>query len=161
MAFALVFASHNGYPKSQAKILGLSGLLHDVGKTKIDNDLLRAPRKLTDQEFDEIKGHTLIGFDILRNCRFQDQEISLSALQHHEKLDGSGYPNQKTEISPVGQIIGMIDCYEALTNDDRPYRNAMGVFDTLSKIIKADVEKGKFSKKIYSQFVRSLGGLSN
>ena len=70
MAFALGFAFHIDYPRDQAKALGLSALLHDVGKAKINSHVLAAPRRLTDEEFDEIKTHTTIGFDILRECRF-------------------------------------------------------------------------------------------
>ncbi len=155
MAFALGFASHINCSRDETKELGLCGLLHDVGKTKINQQLLMASRKLTDEEFEEIKSHTTIGFNILRGCKF-DEKISLAALEHHEKLDGSGYPQKKTRISQVAQIIGIIDCYEALTNDDRPYRNSMGVFDALEEIIGKEAKVGKYNKDIYCQFVRSL-----
>ncbi len=158
MAFALGFAFYFNYSQAEAKALGLSALLHDVGKTKISKEVLTVPRKLTDEEFEEIKRHTTIGYHILRECKFNDRSINLGALEHHEKLDGSGYPNNKTRISPTAQIIGIIDCYEALTNDDRPYRSAIGAFDALNQIIAKDVENGKFNKDIYSNFVRSLGG---
>ena len=159
MAFVLGFASYIGFSRAESKVLGLGALLHDVGTTKIDQEILIAPRKLTNEEFEEMKSHTTIGYNILSKCKFKDRDIALSALEHHEKLDGSGYPNNKTKISRTAQIIGVIDCYEALTNDDRPYRNAMGTFDTLNNIIGEDVKKGKFSKEIYFQFVRSLGGV--
>jgi len=157
MAFALSFAFSLNYSQAEAKMLGLSALLHDVGKTKINKEILTAPRKLTDEEFEEIKSHTIIGYNILRNCKFNDRDISLSALEHHERLDGSGYPNNKTKINQTAQIIGIIDCYEALTNDDRPYRRSMEAFNTLNQIIGKDVKSGKFSKNLYSKLVRSLG----
>ncbi|MCP4374139.1 MAG: diguanylate cyclase, partial [Deltaproteobacteria bacterium] len=81
--------------------------------------------------------------------------IALTALQHHEKLDGSGYPHGITSTKGTAQIIGFIDCYEALTNDDRPYRNAMSPFKTL-KLMKRDVESDKFSKKLFEKFAYSL-----
>lgn len=161
MAFVLGYAFHMKYSKAEAKILGLCALLHDVGKTKINQELLTAPRKLTDEEFQEMQKHTSIGYNILRECKFSDRDISLSALEHHEKLDGSGYPGNKTRISRAAQIIGIIDCYEALTNDERPYRSAMGAFDTLDQIIGKDVKAGKFNKEIYSQFVITLAGKYN
>ena len=68
-------------------------------------------------------------------------------------------PLNKRDISQAAQIIGLIDCYEALTNDDRPYRSAMGGFQTLDQILKQEVRNGKFSAEIYSQFVRSLGDI--
>jgi len=157
MAFALGFASSLNYSQAEAKVLGLSALLHDVGKIKIHKEILIAPRKLSDVEFEEMKSHTTIGYNILKKCKFNNRDVSLCALEHHEKLDGSGYPNNKTEISQTAQIIAIIDCYEALTNDDRPYRRSMGAFDTLDQIIGKDVKEGKFSKDIYSKLIKSLG----
>ena len=83
------------------------------------------------------------------------KEIALTALQHHEKLDGSGYPYGTTSIKETAQIVGFIDCYEALTNDDRPYRNAMAPLKTL-KLMKQDVESDKFSRKLFEKFAYSL-----
>jgi putative nucleotidyltransferase with HDIG domain len=155
MALVLGYAAYAEYSLPQKKILGLCALLHDVGKTKINTDLLTAPRKLTDEEFLEIQRHTTIGFNILSNCKFESREVKLAALQHHEKLDGRGYPNKLTQISEVSQVIGFIDCYEALTNDDRPYRSAMDPLKAL-RLIKKDVEAGKFDKKIFEKFAYSL-----
>ena len=155
MALVLSYAVFMDYSLPHKKILGLSALLHDVGKTKINTDLLTAPRKLTDEEFMEIQRHTTAGFTLLNNCKFESREIKLAALQHHEKLDGSGYPNGLTRISETSYIIGFIDCYEALTNDDRPYRSAMDPLIAL-KLIKKDVEAGKFDKKIFEKFTCSL-----
>jgi putative nucleotidyltransferase with HDIG domain len=157
MALALSFAFYFRWSRSEAKALGLCALLHDVGKTKIAPELLRAPRKLTSEEFEEMKRHTTIGYNILSECKFGDRHVSLCALEHHEKLDGSGYPSNKTKISRASEIIGIIDCYESLTTDDRPYRSAMRAFDTLDEIIGRDVRSGKFNNEIYCQFVRSLG----
>jgi len=161
MAFALGFAAYLEYPKAEAKNLGLCALLHDVGKTKINKELLTAPRKLTNEEFEEIKSHTTIGYKVLKKCRFSEKSISLSALDHHEKLDGSGYPAGKARISKAAQIIGVIDCYEALTNNDRPYRSAMGAFETLNQVIGEEVRKGKYDVEIYQSFVKSLGSIVN
>lgn len=110
---------------------------------------------MTNAEFDRIKAHTTIGYNILDTCRFPQAEIKLCALQHHEKADGSGYPRGLTHIDPVAEIIGLIDCYEALTNDDRPYRNATDPLKALT-IIKEDVVAGKFNRKIFEQFAYSL-----
>jgi len=155
MALVLGYATFIDCSLYEKKILGLSALLHDVGKTKIDTTLLTVPRKLTDEEFHEIKQHTTRGYDILNKCNFGYKEIALTALQHHEKLDGSGYPHGITSIKETAQIIGFIDCYEALTNDDRPYRNAMSPFKTL-KLMKRDVESDKFSRKLFEKFAYSL-----
>jgi len=156
MAYALAFASFNNYSQYEAKTLGLCALLHDVGKKKINQDILNAPRKLTNAEFTEVKSHTTMGYNILRECKFNEKEISICALEHHEKLDGSGYPNNKTAISRTAQIVGLIDSFETLTNEERIYRKKMKPFDVLNQIIKKDVKNGKFNAEIFSQFVKSL-----
>ena len=83
------------------------------------------------------------------------QMASVIALTHHEKCDGSGYPNCKSNLPNFAQLIGIIDCYEALTNDDRPYRSAMDPLKAL-EIIKKDVIKNKFDVKQFEQFAYSL-----
>lgn len=155
MAFSLVYAFYRQLDIHQTKSLALSALLHDVGKTKTDQDILKAPRSLTNEEFENIKKHTTIGYNILKRCKFTDKNICLVALEHHEKLDGSGYPHGKKQISEAAQIIAIIDCYEALTNNERPYRNAMIPIDTLT-LIKDDVAAGKFNKNIFEKFAYSL-----
>jgi putative nucleotidyltransferase with HDIG domain len=156
MALSLSYASYVNYDLSLRKILGLSALLHDVGKARIKTELLRAPRKLTDEEFKEVQQHTIKGYNILNNCRFRNNTIKNTALQHHEKLDGSGYPFGKTNIEECAQIVSIIDCYEALTNDDRVYRRAISPICAL-EIIRSDiVDAGKFSKEIFKDFSHSL-----
>jgi putative nucleotidyltransferase with HDIG domain len=155
MALALGYAAYVDLNLHQKKILGLCALLHDVGKTRVDANILKAPRKLTDEEFREMQRHTLTGYNILSGCRFGDNEIKLTALQHHEKLDGSGYPSGTRRICETAQIIGLIDCYEALTNDDRPYRDAMEPLRCL-QLLKNDVEVGKFNRRVFEKFAYSL-----
>ncbi|MBL7208379.1 MAG: HD domain-containing protein [Desulfobacterales bacterium] len=155
MAFALGFAAHAGFDMYDMKIFGLAALLHDVGKTKINPEILQASRKLTVPEFEKMKKHTTIGFNILDKCQFSDKRIKFAALDHHEKLDGKGYPNGKSNLPEFAQVLGLIDCYEALTNDDRPYRNAMDPLKAL-KLIKEDVFASKFNVSIFEKFAYSL-----
>ncbi|MDY6879042.1 MAG: HD domain-containing phosphohydrolase [Desulfatiglans sp.] len=155
MTLTLVYASYLGFSLAKKRILGLCALLHDVGKTKININLLTAPRRLTNEEFHEIKRHTTLGYKILSRCEFGNPEVKLTALQHHEKLDGSGYPHGRKDPSSFSQIIGFIDCYEALTNDDRPYRSSADPFKALS-LIRREVEAGKFDRTIFEQFAHSL-----
>ena len=156
MALAIAYAEYVNLDKHKKKVLGISALLHDVGKTRINSDLLKAARKLTDDEFHEIKKHTIKGFNILSTCRFGNSEIKATALEHHEKLDGSGYPDQKTDISEFAQIVAIIDCYEALTNDERVYRKAVAPLRALRTIRTEIVDAGKFSRSIFKNFARSL-----
>ena len=155
MALVLGYATLLNYPLEEKRVLGLAALLHDVGKTKINSELLKVPRKLTDDEFHEIQQHTVLGAKILDTCKFSSSQVKLAARQHHEKLDGSGYPGHLNHISKVAQIVGLVDCYEALTNDDRPYRRAMEPVRAL-ELIKKDVAANKFDRDIFETFVRSL-----
>ena len=155
MALAIRYAISRRYNKTKTKLLGLCALLHDVGKTRTDINILTAPRKLSDEDFAKIKSHPIQGYNLLKRCKFSNPEVKLTALQHHEKLDGSGYPSGLTQISKVAQIISILDCFEALTNDDRPYRDSMLPFKALD-LIQKDVSEGKFARDIYAKFLYSL-----
>jgi len=122
-----------GYNELKLKELGIGALLHDIGKTKIDKDILNKPDDLTPEEFEEIKRHTVYGFDILRHY----EDISLLsahiAYQHHERWDGLGYPRGLAgmDIHEFGRIAAAADVYDALLAD-RPYRPAYNVNQALT-----------------------------
>jgi HD-GYP domain-containing protein (c-di-GMP phosphodiesterase class II) len=155
MALTLGFCFHAKFSIKEAKEIGLSALMHDVGKAEVPKEILHSPRKLTDAEFEQLKLHPRIGGEIIAAKQGIRKSIAIGALQHHEKLDGSGYPDGAREISFAGQLLGIIDCFEALTNEERPYRQAMKPLEAL-KLIKDDVEQGKFNRKIYEKFCYSL-----
>jgi HD-GYP domain-containing protein (c-di-GMP phosphodiesterase class II) len=155
MALTLGFCFYSKKSLRETRRLGLSALLHDVGKTEIPDNILKAPRKLSSGEFNIMKRHPKIGEFIIKVKSGIDGGIARGASEHHEKLDGCGYPRGTREISYIGQVLGIIDCYEALTNEERPYRKAKSPLDTL-KTIKADVEAGKFDRKIFEKFCYSL-----
>jgi HD-GYP domain-containing protein (c-di-GMP phosphodiesterase class II) len=155
MALTLGFCFYSSLSLKETKKYGLSALLHDVGKTEIPRSILKAPRRLTAGEFKTMRSHPIIGNQIIRQKNKIGGDAALGALEHHEKLDGSGYPKGIRGISFVGQLLGIIDCYEALTNEERPYRRAKPPLDTL-RLIKDDVEAGKFNRKIFEKFCYSL-----
>jgi len=155
MALVLGYCFYSRLPLENTKNLGLTALLHDVGKTEVPGKILRAPRKLDSEEFSLMKAHTIIGYDILNRHGDFDHTIALGALEHHEKMDGSGYPRGITHPSESSQLLCIIDCYEALTNEDRPYRRANKPFDALT-IIKRDSDSGKYHKKLFEKVCYSL-----
>jgi HD-GYP domain-containing protein (c-di-GMP phosphodiesterase class II) len=91
-----------------------------------------------------------------QECKFGNDTIKTTALQHHEKLDGSGYPSGRTNIDEFAQIVSIIDCYEALTNYERVYRKAMKPLSALELIQSEIVDAGKFSRQIFKDFAYSL-----
>ena len=91
---------------------------------------------------------------MLRQAGF-DQVVLQAALEHHEKLDGSGYPRGKRNLSLTGRLIGLLDAFEALTSDERVYRSALDPFACLSHL-KNDVAQGKLDRKVFENFTACL-----
>lgn len=136
-----IFGQWVGLSKKALKELAVAGLLHDIGKTKIPNTLLNKPGKLTPEEFNEIKKHTVYGFKIIEKQKLP-RDIKMAVLMHHEKYDGSGYPLHVTndQINMYTKIISIADIYDAMTSD-RPYRNKFTPFHVIS-----DFEGGYYGK---------------
>ncbi len=155
MALTMGYCFYSRLTLEETRQFGLAALLHDLGKTEMPGEILSASRSLSDEEFSTMKKHPEIGFDILQTTSVVLPDVRQGALEHHEKLDGSGYPQGKTNISEVGMVLGIIDCYEAITNDDRPYRSAMPPLAAL-RLIKKDVKQGKYNKRIFKDFAYSL-----
>lgn len=100
-------------------VLGIGALLHDIGKTKISDNIINKEGKLTDDEFDEAKKHSEYGYNILIKCPQINSDIIKIVLQHHERCDGSGYPNKllAKDIHKLSKIVAVADIYDALTSD--------------------------------------------
>jgi len=159
MLFCLGYASQAGYTDDELKLFGLIGLLHDVGKVDIPDDILTAPRELSDEEFDMIKEHPRRGWSMLKDCDF-DETIPNCALEHHERLDGSGYPEGKkaSEVGDFSKALSIVDVYEALTTW-RPYKDLMMPRQAL-KLMVREVDDNKLDGYIFKEFVHSVVGLT-
>jgi len=122
---AVCLAEQLGLDKEQLDTLYLGGLLHDIGKIGVDDQVLNKPGALTPQEFEQIKKHPQLGYDILRGVR-QLQKILPIVLHHHEAWDGSGYPHGlKGDSTPLlARIAAVADAFDAMSSD-RPYRRGM------------------------------------
>jgi len=121
---------------SQDKVEGIriASLIHDIGKISLPAEILSKPSKLSDIEFSLIKEHSQIGYNILKSIDFS-YPIANIVLQHHERLNGSGYPNhlKVDKISQEARIIGVADVVEAMSSY-RPYRPALGIDKALGEI---------------------------
>ena len=137
------------------KRLGRAAILHDIGKMLIPLDILNKPGKLTNEEFAIMKSHSEKGADYLREVGIEDDLLYKAVRGHHEKVDGSGYPDglKKDDISAFAKIISVGDVYDALTSH-RPYRNPMIPADVL-EIIMSDVDRA-FDYKIAKAFMDSV-----
>ncbi|WLR52123.1 HD-GYP domain-containing protein [Bacillus tianshenii] len=143
-------------------ILGQAGLLHDIGKIKIDHNILTKPGRLTKQEYLHMQRHTELGYEILKDIPLLDERILDVALTHHERLDGSGYPNhlQEENISLFSQIVGVADTFDAICSD-RYYSTKQSPYFALQELQKGMAEK-KFNPRIVSTFVNYMyAGFTN
>jgi putative nucleotidyltransferase with HDIG domain len=153
--FACDIARELGLTARQIDGIRVAGQLHDIGKVTVPMEILTKPGKLSKIEFAMIRDHPRVAFDILKNVEF-DWPIAQIVVQHHERLDGSGYPNgiSGEDILLEARILAVADVVEAMCTD-RPYRPALGVKEAL-----AELERG--DGKLYdSQVVRACKKLLN
>ena len=118
-----------------------AGLLHDIGKIRVPEEVINKPGKLTDEEYDQIKIHPVTSYHILKDI-YEDKQISMGAKFHHERYDGNGYPNglKGENIPEIARIIGVADTYDAMASN-RSYRKALP-----QDVVRSEIEKGKGSQ---------------
>ncbi len=135
-------------------LLTLAGLLHDVGKCQIPDDILMKPQKLSKQEYEYVKMHAQFGYDILKNQDL-DLRVKQAALHHHERCDGSGYPFGH-DINKLGDfecIISIADVYDAMTAD-RCYRSGLCPFEVISFFEEEGIQK--YHPKYITTFLQRI-----
>lgn len=122
---SMIVAKKQGMSQQDIYNIGIAGLLHDMGKSKIPLEILNKPDRLTDEEFAVMKQHPLLGYEILKEKNEFAPTISFAVLQHHEKMNGRGYPMGVTadKIVPYAKILSVVDVYDALVTE-RPYKKA-------------------------------------
>jgi HD-GYP domain-containing protein (c-di-GMP phosphodiesterase class II) len=154
--YCMTFGTKVGLPKDDVKQLGLGGMLHDVGKSKIDTALINKNGKLNDEEFELMKSHSPIGAEMLTGmCCYKDAVINMAG-QHHEKFKGGGYPQGLSgdEISMHARICKIMDVYDALTTR-RSYKKALNVMETLTLMTKQMAND--FDPKLLQLFIKVMG----
>lgn len=135
--------------------LTYAGLLHDIGKIRIDSEILEKPSYLEENEFEKVKQHSLIGYKILANNGIVNQTILNGVKHHHERLDGSGYPDglRDKTIPKVARILGMCDTFDALTTK-RTFRKNYTSFEALL-LMKRDMNT-QFDESLVDIFIQML-----
>lgn len=132
--FAKAIAVEMGLDNSIQEQLLLAGHIHDIGKIIVPVSILTKPGKLSPEEFNLIKNHVQAGFDLLKQVSLP-LEVSRAVLEHHERLDGSGYPNnlKADQISILSRILAVSDVVQSMA-EARPYRSALGAEAALAEI---------------------------
>jgi putative nucleotidyltransferase with HDIG domain len=153
--FSIGLGSAMGMKKVDLSCLAMGALMHDMGKSQVPTELINKPGKLTDEEFIQIKRHVNLGLEILNGQGDLSPRALFAVVQHHEKLNGTGYPNKLTgeKIHIFGRIASVLDVYDALTTE-RSYKKAFKPFDAAALLAKS---KDEFDQEIVRNFVGMLG----
>ncbi|MDZ7898825.1 MAG: HD-GYP domain-containing protein [Arcicella sp.] len=141
--------------EDQVREAGLAGLLHDIGKMAIPNEVLNKPGKLTDSEFATVRDHPEAGSRMLIESKQVSALVLDVCLHHHEKVDGSGYPHrlEGEQISLFARMGAVCDVYDAITSN-RPYKQG---WDPAESIRKMAEWKGHFDPVVFQAFVKTVG----
>ena len=134
----------------------LAGVLHDIGKMKIPDSIIKKPGKLTKEEFKIVKNHTVEGYRILQRCKNADNNMKYAALMHHERCDGMGYPMglKASQINTFAKIVAIADVYDAMTSA-RCYRGPICPFTVIDIMIQEGL--AKYDTLFIMNFLQHMG----
>ncbi|MCP3673514.1 MAG: HD-GYP domain-containing protein, partial [Gammaproteobacteria bacterium] len=154
--WAMSLGRQLGFNRNDIESLGLGGLLIDVGKTRISKKILTKKGMLTDEEFAAIKGHVQHGMDMINKESDINYKVRNMVESHHERVDGSGYPNALTnENSPLfGKIAAIVDCYDAITSD-RCYAKPLSSQQAVKKLY--EWRDKEFHSELVEEFIQAIG----
>lgn len=149
-----------GLPKKDWMQAAFAGLFHDIGNVKVDPTILFKPTALTVSEITEIREHTKTGYHLLKNVTAINEGVRLAALQHHEKVDGTGYPLgvQSSSIHIYSRIVGIVDIFHAMTLN-KAYRKGQSPYLVLEQINTESF--GKLDPKLVHTFIKKVTEFNN
>lgn len=153
---AIAFGKYLQLPRPELELLGLCGMLHDVGKMKVPQHILNKEGPLTQDEYKIVKEHTVLGYVFLRNHGGIDEQVCTTAYNHHERMNGKGYPRKVASelLSNYDRIIAIIDSYDAMISD-RCYRKGMAPSKALSQLYKGQGDL--YDIDLVQQFIQMVG----
>ena len=153
---AVSFGRSLGMQKAELEVLGLGGLLHDLGKMRVPLEILNKPGKLTFEEFEIMKTHPMEGYNMLKEQSDLPPDVLDIVKHHHERINGKGYPSQLNgdDINKMTRIVAIVDVYDAITSD-RCYHDGMSPYESLKNMY--DWAKKDFGKEMIEQFIKCLG----
>ncbi|WP_448548410.1 HD-GYP domain-containing protein [Thalassotalea fusca] len=151
-----IFAKHLGEKREVIEQLALGAFLHDIGKIRIPDAILHKPARLTDKEYQQMQRHVQLGVELLEESAHLSHIAISMVKEHHERLDGNGYPLQLTDkqISKYGRVIAIVDSYDAMTAD-RVYKSGMHPINAF-KNLKQCVDSS-YDKALVESFIQCLG----
>lgn len=154
-ALMIALARQIHLDEESTRSAGMAGLLHDLGKAAIPLDVLNKPGKLTDEEFDIVRSHPVDGYNMLKQGGTVDDAVLDACLHHHEKIDGSGYPDRLPgeQISLIAKMAAICDVYDAITSN-RPYKSGWDPAESLRRMAQWT---GHFDTRLFHAFVKSIG----
>jgi len=153
---AVSFGRSLGMEKAELEILGLGGLLHDLGKMRVPLEILNKPGKLTFEEFEIMKTHPMEGYNMLKEQNDLPADVLDIVKHHHERLNGKGYPSQLSgeNINMMTRIVAVVDVYDAITSD-RCYHDGISPYEALANMY--EWAKKDFGKEMIEKFIKCLG----
>ena len=153
---AIAFGRHLGFEKPELEILGMCGMLHDVGKLHVDQAILDKPASLTEEEFAVIKDHCRLGKLILEQDADVPKVVIEAAYGHHERVDGSGYPRgiRADQLNLYTRIISIVDTYDAITTN-RCYDSSRPANEAMKILFKC--RETQFEPILVEKFIECLG----
>jgi len=162
-AYAAMFANYHRLSQNDAHPLCMAGLLGDVGKVEIPKEILLADSRLEDgsDELAKLQEHPIAGADLLYADGLDNMFTLAGVREHHERQDGSGYPQGMKAFTAkdgikIGEVIAIADCVDYLAHDHRPYRAAVGVNGAL-EVIKREADQRVFDPEVYNAIVYGIG----
>ncbi len=160
-SYAVAIARELGWKKKDVEGLYIAGLLHDIGKIIIDAKVIKKGETLSHPELSEIRKHPQISYNILSKIKFPWKNIENLVLHHHERLDGTGYPNslKDADLSDGVKILALADAFDAMTSD-RPYREKMPLSEACREVMRCQGTQfdAKITRTFFNILRRELNG---
>ncbi|MEX0964249.1 MAG: HD-GYP domain-containing protein [Pseudohongiellaceae bacterium] len=153
---AIAFGRHLDMSLDELEMLGMCGMLHDVGKLQVDQTILDKPARLSDEEFSVIKEHCRLGRDILANDENMPKQVIEAAFGHHERIDGAGYPRgvRANSLNLYTRIISIVDTYDAITTN-RCYDKSRPATEAIKILFSC--RNSQFEPILVEKFIECLG----
>ena len=154
--WAVALARQLGLPRPDLRSLAIGGLLFDIGKLRLNPELLGTTRSLTDAEFGELRSHVTLGVEMIKDSGLMNKDVLDMVAHHHERHDGSGYPGGLSgdDIPVFARIAAIVDCYDAITSH-RSYSRAIPPSSAIKKLYEwRDLE---FQAELVEEFIQAVG----